>query len=203
MTDLRALHLTFLEQCITAAKARNPSHLAEMINSPASTLTGFVSGRSKTLRSGTLNKLAALTGIAPPGALSQKPAAGFFESEAIPFAGRIPDMPVDPVGGQHFLMQMQARTLELSDIKPGDILVFRRDVEPVLETPVCVQRTDARHGTADTLIRLWKPPFLMTHSTQIDSPIMIDSDIIVMGVLEKSFRVQNWLIKQTDDNVKD
>jgi hypothetical protein len=90
--------------------------------------------------------------------------------------------------------RLKSMALEGVGYLPGDIL-FVRSLKPG-ENPrpqdaVCAQIVDYQHGAAETVWRVYDPPFLVGASNDRTAykPVLVDGDRVkIAGVVEESFR---------------
>lgn len=138
--------------------------------------TGEIAGVSKTtisrnenrppdysylLSTRSIQKIARASGIAPPPELSvgaNGKAVGFAEPEVTPI-----DDGQDKYGEEENPNQsrwvINGRTLELAGFVPGDVVTIDQAVPAVAGDIVCAQIYS--HGTAETVIRRYNPPYLV------------------------------------------
>ena len=123
---------------------------------------------------------------------------GFGESEAEPFQP-------DPAAAQLLRAVkelcagrngrdpwvMKGYTLELQGILPGDIMIVDLNQHPRPGDVVCAQVYDWSRSRADTLMRVYNPPYLMANGIRegLHKPILIDGqDVVVKGVVDAVLR---------------
>lgn len=81
--------------------------------------------------------------------------------------------------------------LELSGYLPGDIVVVDLNMQPKPQDIVCALLYDWPGGKAETVFRLYDPPFLLTNSLRFGAqkPLLVDdSSVVVRGVVDGMFR---------------
>lgn len=86
---------------------------------------------------------------------------------------------------------MQSNALELSGILPGDILIVDLNLQPRPKDIVCAQIYQWNQMRAQTLFRVYEPPYLMTNSLRfgVQKPVPVDGDhVIIRGVVDGIFR---------------
>jgi DNA-binding phage protein len=188
-----------------AKSGLNPAALAKKASIAPSTLTRFLGG-SGNLSFDTVTKISHATGIAPPMTPEEPeslaPAPAFFENEGEPFdylsaerpktrvdtalAALIGDRPAaDP-------WRLASTVLEDAGYLPGDILVVDLNARPVEGDVVCAQVYQWQKGTADTVFRIYKPPFLLaaTRILLLRKPLLVDNEtVIIKGVVTDALRV--------------
>lgn len=83
----------------------------------------------------------------------------------------------------------KGRSLEHEGYKSGDIFIMDEDVKPQAGDIVCAQIYN--NNNADTLFRVFQPPFLLAASSRPEfrAPIMIDTfRVRVVGTVTETFR---------------
>jgi hypothetical protein len=117
--------------------------------------------------------------------------------------------PYDPAGGDPLLKSMvelalkgrnngaswrlKTRALEAAGYLPGDVLVSDNAIQPRAGDAVVAQVYDVRTGTAETVFRLFEPPYLIaaTSEAALRKPLLVDNErVIVMGPITQSFRAR-------------
>lgn len=86
---------------------------------------------------------------------------------------------------------MRNYALESSGILPGDILIVDMNVTPKPKDIVCAQLYQWSQMQAETIFRVYEPPFLIGNSMRYGTskPIMVDgNDVIIRGVVDALFR---------------
>lgn len=174
------------------------TQLAQRAALDPSTLSRFLSGgrEGHALRASTLTKIAAASGVPVSGEAPPAP-AGFAEAEASPLslAGRddlgiiiaglaATSRSVDP-------WLLSSRALENAGYRPGDILLVALDEAPLQGDVVCAQIYDWTKGGAQTVFRLFQPPYLVaaTNDTALLRPHATgDASVAVKGVVIASVR---------------
>lgn len=82
--------------------------------------------------------------------------------------------------------------LETAGFLPGDILVVNVNVRPKQGDVACAQLYDYRHSRAQTIFRLWEPPFLVAASFDpaLRKAHFVDSEnVSLVGVVIASLRM--------------
>lgn len=174
-----------------------PSTLQRPLNDPQ--WDGMLSDR-------TLAAVGAVVGLKP----MEFPArpfggAGFGEPEAVPFEfeqkGGAIDSNIDRAvreltrgrnGRDPWVLQTHA--LEMSGYLPGDIVIVDLNVQPRAEDVVCAQIYDWSRMKAETVFRLYQPPYLMTNSMRVgpQKPIPVDGNqVVIRGVVDGLVRRRN------------
>lgn len=86
---------------------------------------------------------------------------------------------------------IQTKALELSGILPGDIVIVDLNLQPKPLDVVCAQIYDTSGMKAETIFRIYQPPYLMTNSVLfgITKPLLVDGrDVVIRGVVDGMFR---------------
>lgn len=173
------------------------SELALKAGLAASTVTRYINDGTGTLTitERSLDKIATYTGIPKNVFPGQRRLPGFGESEAVPYdaaAGeRLPAWVEAAIaahkqgrpGVEPWLMKGWA--LDLLGIYPGDVLMIDQNRRPKAGDVVCAQLTDLATGRAETVMRRYEPPYVVTHSAKTgpSRPELVDDErVIIMGV---------------------
>lgn len=119
--------------------------------------------------------------------------AGFSE-EMTAFVGASPaGMPAKPEI-DHGRWLLNSEVLNLEGFRPGDLLDFNLKLRPERGDIVVAQVRDSKLGTAQTVLRQYQPPFLLTRSSDpsIDpAPLTVDDkDVYIVGVFEQMVRLR-------------
>jgi hypothetical protein len=86
---------------------------------------------------------------------------------------------------------IQGYALELAGFLPGDIVIVDMNITPQPRDIVCAQLYDWTGGKAETVFRLYDPPFLLIHSVRFGSqkPVLVDDDrVVIRGVVDGLLR---------------
>ncbi len=92
--------------------------------------------------------------------------AGFRESEAAPYnpkgSGEVADIVRALVADRNSVTPwtLKSRALETSGYMPGDVLIVDLNEGPTPGDVVCAQLYDWARSSAQTVFRLWEPPYL-------------------------------------------
>lgn len=178
------------------------TQIARLSGLADSTLTRFRNAQSYegALSPMTIRKIEIATGFpAPLSAIGEEAGlrAAFREPEASPYQ----PSPQDPFAAAIKLLiadrrgvdpwTLKSRALEYEGFKPGDILVVNMNAEPRAGDIVCAQIYDFEQGRADTVFRLFEPPFLLGAGPDEAHrrPIRADEGhVAIKGVVETTFR---------------
>lgn len=188
-------------QRVLATTGWTQTQLAQRAGLDPSTLSRFLTAEREghALRASTLAKIAAASGVSLS---SDQPAAtaGFAESEAAPLVpaegGQLsrmiasmaaPGRAIDP-------WSLASRALENAGYRPGDVLLVALDETPLPGDIVCAQVYDWHKGGAQTLFRLYQPPYLVaaTNDPALMRPFASnDGSVAIKGVVVASVRGRN------------
>ena len=86
---------------------------------------------------------------------------------------------------------MKSYALEMSGVLPGDILIVDMNLQPKPKDIVCAQIYSRGGREAETVFRVYEPPYLMMNSLRygIQKPIPVDGeDVVIRGVVDGMFR---------------
>jgi transcriptional regulator with XRE-family HTH domain len=174
------------------------TQLAQRAGLDPSTLSRFLTGgrEGHALRASTIAKIASASGVSVDGK-TEPPPAGFAEAEAAPLdvAGNpalqrviaslaAPGRAIDP-------WTLNSRALENAGYRPGDTLLVALDDPPRVGDVVCAQIYDWTKGGAQTVFRLFQPPYLVAATS--DPGLMrpyatSDANVAIKGVVVVSLR---------------
>lgn len=182
---------TGLSATALARKAQlAPSTLQKPLNEPGH--TGMISGRS-------IAKIAEVAGVRPMEYPARRP--GMAEPEATPYEPPLNRSAADHTeqaiaelragrnGRDPFVMH--GYTLELAGILPGDIMIVDLNKQAKAGDIVCAQIYDWAQNRAETVMRVFDPPFLVVRSMRDahQKPLMVDHDrVVIKGVVISTLR---------------
>lgn len=191
---LREEQLDFLARVMAETKlSRHALAIRSDILPP--TLTMFVnSKKGAVLKAETIRKIEIATGIRFGAEALRR--VDLRQSESEPFKGVLPVAGTDATtlwGRANGVdpWTLRSRALECAGYMPGDILVVDLNAEPKPGDVVCAQLYDWSGGKADTIFRLWEPPYLQpaTLDSSLRKIIPVDNDkTFISGVVIASFR---------------
>lgn len=87
--------------------------------------------------------------------------------------------------------RLRTLSLEAAGYLPGDIVFVDLNAEPRAHDAVCAQVYDWARGAAETVFRIYNPPFLIGASRDqlAYKPLLVDNERVVLkGVVVQSFR---------------
>ncbi len=166
---------------------------------PSTVLRALDPDTNSTLDTRTIAKIVDKFGIAPPPLILRGERAGTNqglgfaapELEALlapdnfHFAGKA----LTPTQG---LWTVRTRAIELAGYVPGDDLLADSAVGPRARDAVVVQILDQRVGTAETVLRVYDPPYVITETadpTARAKPLLVDNDrVAIWGVVVAAMR---------------
>jgi transcriptional regulator with XRE-family HTH domain len=180
------------------------TELAQRAGLDPSTLSRFLSGSRSghALRASTIRKLEAISGLSfgpkHDQTADDSGAAGFAEPEAVPLSmaeanplrqaiealSRGKNNNIDP-------WTLRSRALEGAGYRPGDILLVALGETPIQGDVVCAQIYDWTKGRAETVFRLFQPPFLVaaTTDTNLMRPFVVDDGAVsIKGIVIHTLR---------------
>jgi transcriptional regulator with XRE-family HTH domain len=187
-----------------------PTELARRAKLDHSTLSRFMAGNREghALRHSTIRKIEVASGLnfaghaASPASIKlpqQKTTHGFAESEATPISTS------EPSGLSAFVKAalqghndadpwlLRSRALEGLGYRPGDVLIVKLGAIPRAGDVVCAQIYDWGKGGAETVFRLFQPPYLVAQSNDhsLLTPKLVDnSSVVIKGVVILQFRTR-------------
>lgn len=164
------------------------SQLARNAGMAASTLTRYVNDETDTLtiQQSSLEAVANFTGFRPyqfPG----RSRPGFNEPDAIPFEldDRVPapwvrSAVLEARSGRNGIEAwvMKGAALDAMGILPGDVIIVDQNLKPKPGDVVVAQIVDYGRGSAETVIRVYQPPYICSHSVRLGPmrPEQVDED---------------------------
>lgn len=168
-----------------------PSTLQRPLNDKG--WTGMVSGK-------TLAAVADAAGLRP--LEFPNPTIGLNEPEAVPF---VYDERADAIASNfdrairelvrgrngRDAWVMHSYALELAGVLPGDVLIVDMNLTARPKDIVCAQLYQWSAMKADTVFRIYEPPYLMTSSMRYGTqkPVPVDDqDAVIKGVVDGIFR---------------
>lgn len=86
---------------------------------------------------------------------------------------------------------LHTRALEGIGYLPGDILIVSLNMTPNAGQVVCAQEYRWSEGKADTIFRIYEPPYIVAASSEaaFRKPLLVDNDrVVIKGVVIASIR---------------
>lgn len=195
MTNLRDQQLAWLDH-ISSSSNLSLTEIARVAGLTPSTLTRFRNNNEAghTLTARTVKKIEDATRVPAYEARVTPKIQAFSENEASPYA--IDARTENPL--EQALHQIAARSnsVDLWRLKtsalaalgytPGMVVAVDRDAAPRNGDAVCAQKYDFRRGTAETLFRVWRTPYLLSafSAEEPANPEIVDNEnVVIMGVV--------------------
>lgn len=133
-----------------------------------------------------------------PGGLETDQPAGqrpnaFHEPELVRYdAGPDTFADIEATATTQGIWEIRTRALEMVGYFPGDLVLADAATPPRPRDIVVAQMVDHTRDTAETVIRLYDPPYLMTETADPSSrrkPVLVDNDrVAIWGVVVRSLR---------------
>jgi hypothetical protein len=187
-------HREYIRRVIAHTR-KPPTRIAKEVGVAPSTLTRLLKDDStSTLHARTISRLQEYSGVSFFGADPSAPASfrGLAE-DAIPFEIKDADPALSAaikalIGGRKAAdpWTMRTRSLERRGYLPADIVIVDLGRAPEAGDAVCAQVYDWRRGAAETVMRVYDPPYLLEASfeEQLRKPLVVDNEqVIIKGVL--------------------
>ena len=180
-----------------------PTPLAKAAGlAPSTILRALDDDNPVSLERRSIQKIVDALNVPPPAAYGQATGgvAIMSSSNAGGFADKELTLASDAAGQLQNLSQTQAvwqvhsRALELSGILDGDFVLADSAVAPRPRDVVIAQLVRTARPGADTVLRLYDPPYLLTATMQteaISKPVLVDNvNVSIWGVVVRSWRVR-------------
>ena len=146
-------------------------------------------GRTDSPSHAALLSLSEAFGVPLPGARTAAPGPGFQESGLARLDPPEQEMPENP---NQSWWRVRDRALELAGFLPGDQVLLDQSVQPRRGDAVVAQIYDTKLGAAETVLRLYAFPALVTRTNDAeftDRADVIDADRVkVMGTVVRLLR---------------
>jgi hypothetical protein len=190
-------HREYLRRVIEHTR-KPATRIAKEIGVAASTLTRLLKapeGSTATLHARTISKLQGYSGILlfASADVSAQPGPRGFAEDAVPFEAKDADSALSAaikalIGERQAAdpWTIRTRALERIGFMPGDIVIVDLGRRPEAGDAVCAQVYDWGRSDAETVMRLYEPPFLVAASLdeQLRRPLVVDNErVIIKGVL--------------------
>lgn len=177
------------------------SELALRAGLDPSTLSRFLSGdrQGHSLRPATIRKIESVSGIGfgASNKESEPRPEGFAEAEAEPLS-IIPASPMNAIvealtRGHRNVdpWTLRSRALESAGFLPGDIVIVALGETPLSGDVVCAQLYDWSTGKAETVFRIFQPPYLVAASPDpafMRPHVVDDAKVQIKGVVINTIR---------------
>jgi SOS-response transcriptional repressor LexA len=195
MTSLRDQQLAWLDH-ISRSGNITFTEIARVAGLTPSTLTRFKNNDTggHTLTSRTVKKIEDATKVPAYEARTTPRIQAFSEGEAIPYV--IDKASVNPlelslseaIGRSNSVDLWRLKTGSLAAVgyPAGMVVLVDRDETPRNGDAVLAQKYDFRRGTAETLFRVWRTPYLLTAAANDEpgTPEIVDNEnVVIVGVV--------------------
>lgn len=117
---------------------------------------------------------------------------GFEESDVQPLQGVAPaPPPLRAQGNGQTVWTVHNDGMALAGFLPGDQMIVDANATPHRGDAVIAQIYDWRAETAQTVLRLYLPPYLTRPSVRAEAPLTVDGEhVIIKGTVVASWRVR-------------
>jgi transcriptional regulator with XRE-family HTH domain len=192
--DLRLVQKEWVER-VMAARGWNAGEWAEKAGLSPSTVSRFLNSQDHKflLTYKTLSKLAGAAKVAMPTAGSDMDGTGFGEPELQPLiTGEEPN-------ATRSTWLIKGNAMQFSGFLAGDSIEFDHAIMPQIDDIVLAQVYDNSRGTAETVMRVYAPPYLLAAASHPSAypPLYVDgNNVKIVGVMVKSWRERpdrRWL----------
>lgn len=182
----------------------SPTVLAKRAGLDPSTLSRFLANEREghALRQSSMQRIGELIGgaeLASATKSSSNAEHGFSENEAsltILVPGTDEEATVNALRLRHQNVDawtLNNRSLELAGFRPGDILIVSLSTLPMVGDVVCAQVYDWSNSRAETMFRIYQPPFLIAATTDLNlmkPRFADDGSTTIKGVVLHSLRAR-------------
>ena len=186
-------------EAAVAASGLSATALARKAGVAQTTVTRLLYNREPVhaLNAHSLSAIERASGV-PFGIKAPSRPRGFNEGEAEPY--RAENFPADLQMAVAGLLSrgngvdpwvLRSRALETANFIPNDILVVDLNATALAGDVVCAQIYDWQRGKAETVFRLYEPPFLIaqTNELALRKPMLVDDEkIVIKGVVQMTIR---------------
>lgn len=202
MSTLRDQQLAWLDH-ITKSSGLTITEIARAAGLNPSTLTRFKAKNDSghTLTSSTVRKIENATRVPAYESKLMPKMQQFSEEEAAPYIAL--EKPQGLVESALKSAATQAGNVDLWTLKTGSlaavgycsgmVVVIDRGAQPRNGDAVCAQKYDFRRGTAETVFRVFRTPYLLTAYMEGEPalPEIVDGEnVAIMGVVVGGFRLR-------------
>ena len=201
MNDIRATQLSISQWLKPLVdKAGSIGKLARLTTVSKQTISRAIDpGPDYTSVMQTVNilKIASSMGVQPPAGIGAPSLpSGFSEPESFEISHNEVPEELHPSHLDQHVFRINTRAIELPPhgYMPGDIVMIDRTVKPQKNDVVCAQVIDNHSGTAETVWRVYDPPYLYPQTTDSlinKKPLTVDGESVdIVGPIIKSLRVR-------------
>lgn len=175
-----------------------PTPLAKAAGlAPSTLLRALDPDNPGSLERRSIDKIVQKFGVDPPamyGTPAPAPArVGFGEPEMKRIGGPMPADASQQSTTEGY-WTIQTRALELAGYLPGDQVTADSSIVPRARDIVVAQIVDHQRGTAETVLRIYEPPYLLTETTDERArrkPLLVDNDTVaIWGVVTHMTRTR-------------
>ncbi|MGL4397619.1 MAG: hypothetical protein ACRCS9_13850 [Hyphomicrobium sp.] len=194
--DDRAVKV-WLEAAIKYSGLR-PTPFAKKVGLSASTVVRALDPENPTeLDSRSITKIVENLGIPGPytdrsGTPSRGP--GFAEDELGVPDSQPPTFAGEPLTPNQYVREIRTRALELEGYPPGALALFDMSMGPRAGDAVAANIYNLQRGSAETVFRLYDPPYLISRSTDRSvqaKPQLVDNERVkIMAVVTKTLLIR-------------
>lgn len=183
----RAVLIQWLDRVLAQTKW-SKTKLAEVAGVNQTTITRFFGdAREGGMNAVTIAKIAAASGIAPPRGLGAEPKGGFAEAQVAPYLA--PKARSETLNPNQTQWTVETDELVAIGMLRGDLFILDQAEIPQAGDQVIAQIYNLEAGSAQTVIRLYHPPFLFNPARQSAQPEYVDNERVrVIGVIIRSWR---------------
>ena len=198
--DLQDRQRAWLEE-IVRLTGKKPSQIADGAGVSDTTLTRILyhSDYKGTLSQVTIDRIKAAYKLPGPEDTTKGRGAallGFAEAERFVLTREAPELlaivnSICKLHNDAEAWRLKTGSLEIAGYLAGDIVFVDTTVQPAPQDAVCVQIADYQHGSAETVWRIFDPPFLVgaAHDRTAYKPVLVDNERVkVRGVIVDSLR---------------
>lgn len=182
-----------------AAVGKKPTPFAKHVGLAPQTIFRALDPEDPSLLStDNIDKIVKATGLPPPQLSTHTNGSaiirGFAEPEMVQLAA--PEIPkgLRPNSPNQSVWRLNTRGLELLGYLPGDLVLLDQEAPPANGDAVCAQIIDQYRGTAETVFRVFDPPYLTTETWDRKSrqkPLLIDNErVAVIGTITALLRLR-------------
>ena len=191
------LHREYL-RAVIARTGKRPTRIAKDLGIAPSTLTRLLrepEGSNATMHARTLSMLEEYSKLAFGSGVEAGGAAGMpgFREEAAPFDTKSADPALSAaikalIAGRKAAdpWTIKTKSLERIGFMPGDVVIVDLGMRAQAGNAVCAQVYDVRSGTAETVMRVYEPPYLIASSfdESLRRPLVVDDvQVVIKGVV--------------------
>jgi hypothetical protein len=195
--DTSRQHRDFVRRVVKRT-GKAATRIAKELGIAPSTLTRLLrepDDSTSTLHARTLRMLEEYSGLAfgPGGEQGGAPGTPGFREEAVPFDTKGADPALSAaikalIAGRKAAdpWTIKTKSLERIGFMPGDVVIVDLGMRAQAGNAVCAQVYDVRSGTAETVMRLYEPPYLLTASLDeaLRRPLVVDDEqVTIKGVV--------------------